>query len=776
MTIEKPMALSVNFDGIPNQLKKIPRWLLWRYVLVGSGENQKWSKLPMQQDGRAGSSTNPSTWTDFFTVMEAYQTPLPNNHFDGVGFVFSDEDNVVGIDLDDCYDINTNQFTNPESEALAHNIEGYMEVSPSGTGVKIFTLANLKTSYVDHTKGVEFYSRSRYFTVTGHHLAGNMPDREIDLTGHFPERTVQASGDLFADYQPPVPEWDVKRIETELLPFLAEDEYEGYHNWITVGMALHHQFSGDFEGLEVWDRWSQQSVKYDPKACADKWMTFGKRTGGATLRSLVYKVNQKKLQDALAVGTIVLDPASPYTTAKQFLEARFSTEDGYKLVHYASDFHTHKGTHYNPIEEATIRSELYKHLENCKKQDRKGNLTPFNATQANVTNIMDSVKALTHLEQAPDTKPPVWLASFAPNKPPAEKLVSMQNGLFHLGEDILLPHSLGFYNQHSLPFNYDPQATCPQWDKFLDDIWPNDPESKALLMEYIGYILSNDTKQQKFLSVIGPRRSGKGTINKILVALLGQNNVVSPQLEELCDTFALQSWLGKPLAAFTDARLTGKNAAGVVSQLLRIVGSDTITVNRKNKEAWSGYLPTRIIMYSNEALQLSENSNALTGRMLVLQMSNSFYGKEDVRLDEKLTTELAGIFNYAMRANKERLARAGEKFIQPESGRATLEMAAELGNPISSFVDEALVLDLDAKADKDDVFTVYKRWAHKKNLHPGTELSFKRRFIATLQDHGVKPYLDRTNGARQHVYMGVKLNEKALKYVESIKQFDDEEF
>ena len=122
----------------------------------------------------------------------------------------------------------------------------------------------------------------------------------------------------------------------------------------------------------------------------------------------------------------------------------------------------------------------------------------------------------------------------------------------------------------------------------------------------------------------------------MLVDLLGQHNTVAPQLEELCDTFGLQPWLGKLLASFTDARAPERNRGAVVSQLLRIVGGDTVTVNRKNKEAWNGYLPTRLVIYSNEVLQLTENSNALTGRMLVFKMTKSFYNREDTELAGKL--------------------------------------------------------------------------------------------------------------------------------------------
>jgi P4 family phage/plasmid primase-like protien len=311
--------------------------------------------------------------------------------------------------------------------------------------------------------------------------------------------------------------------------------------------------------------------------------------------------------------------------------------------------------------------------------------------------------------------------------------------------------------------------------KFLNDLWGDDQESIDTLQEMFGYIISGDTRQQKFFNLIGPRRSGKGTINKVLVSLLGQHNTVAPQLEELCDTFGLQPWLGKLLASFTDARAPERNRSAVVSQLLRIVGGDTVTVNRKNKEAWNGYLPTRIVIYSNEALQLTENSNALTGRMIVFKMTNQFYGREDADLATKLDKELSGIFNWAMEGLARRLARGGH-FLQPKTGQEYLDLMQEIGNPMSTFAEDALEFDPEAYVPKDEVFSCYKHWALKKSIPVGTELAFKRRFLASTQEHRVKADLIRNNGDRQHIYRGVRLNAKAQKYVDTITVFESEIF
>ena len=491
-----------------------------------------------------------------------------------------------------------------------------------------------------------------------------------------------------------------------------------------------------------------------------------------TLRSLIFKVNQTKIKDAIANGEIILD-SNPMTQAKIFLDAQYKAEEGFTLVHYADDFHSYDGTHYETIEEATIRSGTYKFLDKCKKLGRKGEILEFAPNPASVSAVIDAIKSICHLPNNGTTRPPIWLEEFRSNRPPAYNLVSLKNGLFNMADNILLQHSLGFFTQNSLNFGYDKDAQCPTWHDFLKSAWEDDQASIDLLQEYFGYILSGDNRQQKFLNAIGPRRSGKGTINNVLVALLGQHNTVAPELGELCDTFGLQSWLGKMLATFTDARAPERNRNAVVSQLLRIVGNDPVTVNRKNRESWGGTLGTRIIVFSNEVLQLSESSNALTGRMLVLKMTKSFYGNEDTDLGKKLEKELNGIFLWAMDGNARRLARGG-KFIQPESGADYLQLMADIGNPMQNFIEDTLDFGADYEVAKDDIFSCYSHWCLKKKLNDGNELAFKSRFIAASQEHKVESALNRAGGERKHIYRGIRLNERAQTYMDSIVSFESD--
>ncbi len=125
----KPQTLPVQFTNIPMELKRIPRWVLWRYVEIGDETTKRWSKIPTQANGQSASSTNPDTWADFLSVQHAYEDNP--NRFDGVGFVFSDHDNLVGIDLDDCYDHTQGVFTDAALQQIADKVDGYMEVNCS---------------------------------------------------------------------------------------------------------------------------------------------------------------------------------------------------------------------------------------------------------------------------------------------------------------------------------------------------------------------------------------------------------------------------------------------------------------------------------------------------------------------------------------------------------------------------------------------------------------------------------------------------------------------
>src|SRR5262249_25859962 len=121
-----------------------------------------------------------------------------------------------------------------------------------------------------------------------------------------------------------------------------------------------------------------------------------------------------------------------------------------------------------------------------------------------------------------------------------------------------------------------------------------------------------------------------------------------PTLASLGTQFGLSPLLGKPLAIVSDARLGGGNVHQVVERLLTVSGEDMIDVDRKFRDPWTGKLPTRFMILSNELPRFGDASGAIAARFIVLQQTRSWLGKEDPHLTGALLGELPGILGWAL--------------------------------------------------------------------------------------------------------------------------------
>jgi putative DNA primase/helicase len=309
------------------------------------------------------------------------------------------------------------------------------------------------------------------------------------------------------------------------------------------------------------------------------------------------------------------------------------TDDGeLTLRHWRGGWMQWRRTHWVEAEEHAIKSWTYGRLERARFWDaRAEELTPWNPNRRKVGDVLDALAAVAHTAEAIDT--PSWLDSVRDGPQDqssyrATEIVACSDGLLHVGTRKLLELTPLFYNRVAVPFAYDATAPEPtRWLAFLDQLWPDDPESIGALQEFFGYVLSGRTDLHKILLLIGPTRSGKGTIARVLSALLGHGNVAGPTLASLGTNFGLSPLLGKPLAVVSDARLAGGNVHQVVELLLSISGEDLLTVDRKYKEPWSGKLPSRFLILSNELPRFGDAAGAIANRFVVLAMHESFLGK-----------------------------------------------------------------------------------------------------------------------------------------------------
>jgi putative DNA primase/helicase len=325
---------------------------------------------------------------------------------------------------------------------------------------------------------------------------------------------------------------------------------------------------------------------------------------------------------------------------------------------------------------------------------------------------------------------PAWLIEDPPFADPVE-VIPCRNALVHIpglvaGDPAIVEPSPAFFNTYALDFDFDRCAPEPtQWLEFLAKLWEGDQESIDTLQEWFGYCLTPDTSQQKILAMFGPKRSGRGTIARVLRALIGPENVAGPSLTSLAGNFGLAPLIGKPLAIISDARMSARtDHAVVVERLLMISGEDAMDIDRKHLDFWTGKLPTRLVLISNELPQLRDASGALPSRLILLKLTQSFLGKEDKNLSKKLLPELPGILLWAIEGWR-RLNKRGY-FLQPASGAAMVEQLEDIASPIGSFLRECYEIGAGFQTDVETIFAAWCSWCEAKKRQPGNEMSFGR--------------------------------------------------
>jgi putative DNA primase/helicase len=454
----------------------------------------------------------------------------------------------------------------------------------------------------------------------------------------------------------------------------------------------------------------------------------------------------------------VFDLNNPLPTARAFINELFLHQEGPRTIHhYGGQFLVWDGIRYREVEGDTIKAQLYKFLEPAMRYcGSNKDPVPFQPTDAKVRGILAPVKAEAHVPTN-IVKIPAWFCRDRATRPDPRELLPCSNGLLHLPTLKLIPSTPAFFSTHALSFPYDPKATEPvAWLKFLDDLWPNDKESVSTLREFFGYLLVPDTRQQKIFLIIGPKRSGKGTIGRVLRELLGPDNFSAPTLASMSQNFGLQPLIGKHLAVISDARLSQRaDGQVIVERLLSISGEDALTIDRKHLPAWTGELPTRFLILTNELFDAADASGAFASRFIILKLMESFYGREDHLLSKRLLGELPGILNWAI-DGWQRLRKRGH-FEQPKSAVETVREFENLGSPISAFVRECCTIASQQEINVDKLFEAWETYCHDHGYRSaGNKQTFGRDLHAAVPSVEIKQRRKK-KGARVRRYVGIGL-------------------
>jgi len=365
-----------------------------------------------------------------------------------------------------------------------------------------------------------------------------------------------------------------------------------------------------------------------------------------------------------------------------------------------------------------------------------------------------------------------------------ENIIATNNCLLDISGNTIKVRNLtsDYFNFNYTPFDYDEDAECPLWvDKFLPEVFTtmslsstktdfNDESGEweegyveepdivtaSILQEFMGYLLTPDTRHQKILGIVGQKRSGKGTIGRVIKDLIGHSNCTYPTLVNLTTEFGMQSLINKNIALIGDANISsrGGDISRAVERLKSISGEDPQQVNRKNAPHVDiGRLPIRFVIMANELQNLIDPSGALASRFIYICTTNCFLGREDKTLYERLQGELSGILNWAIKGLF-RLRKRGY-FLESESGLAMKNDFIELSSPIIAFVRRCCILDDKLETYAETLYQVYCNWCEKNNRGKASSQKFRNDLHASCPS--INKMRKRSSGDRVYVYSGIGL-------------------
>ncbi len=767
----QPSRTDPDPSRIPLALRERPQWVCWRY----EQRDGRWTKVPISaKSAMPASSTDPSTWTGFATALDAFQRDERLAGI-GYVFAAGDPYAGVDLDdcIDEAGQLSPLATAIIESlgsyaevSPSGRGVKVFVRATLDGldsTRRRFKTIDGLPLAGI---KEVEIYDRARFFTVTGERLEGS-PDSVEDAQSSLGElhrrlsMPTSHSGRWERDARPLQAVKSVawretgSRLDDERLIELAQRAANGaqFRALMDGDLSRHggDASSADLAFCNMLAFWTGKDpaqmdrIFRNSQLMRGKWdelrgsQTYGAITIARAIEDCTDVYTPKSSPAAVAAkeqtepvepdgdglvplgqrdpvsGRLVLSPRRTLPTAESYVSEFCTHPDGRTLVAHGGVLMEWADNCYQPVEEGSVKNRLQPWLHDAlryvhvKKSD-SFELRDFESNPTTVRQALETIVSYVHLPAS--TASPSWLDGDE-GRPPAIELLPCRTMNLHIPTGRVVDATPKLFTTNALDFDYEPDPEPPErWIKFLEQLFGEDLESVELLQEWLGYCLTADTSQQKMLLVVGPRRSGKGTLARVVTQLVGAGNVVGPTTGSLATQFGLQPLIGKSVAIVSDARFSGDGVPIVVERLLCISGEDTLTIDRKYLGSISTKLQTRFVFLTNELPRFKDASNALTGRFLVLRLRNSFYGREDQTLTAALLRELPGILSWSLEGWK-RLQKRG-RFIQPASSTDAIQELEDLASPVGAFVREHCTVGPGQRVTIDSIYSAYCGWCESE--------------------------------------------------------------
>ncbi|MFH0824355.1 MAG: phage/plasmid primase, P4 family [Pseudomonadota bacterium] len=294
-------------------------------------------------------------------------------------------------------------------------------------------------------------------------------------------------------------------------------------------------------------------------------------------------------------------------------------------------------------------------------------------------------------------------------------LLSLQNVVIDIsGDGNTIEHSPNMLITRQFPVVYDPDAKCPDWTQFLDQIMTK--EDQNLLEEFMGYCLTEETRFRKGLIFVGPSgNNGKSVILQVLLSILGEDQGIEMQPAQWTERFMKSQLRDKKVVACLDANTSKFQDSGEIKRM--IDGVKALKVDDKYEKVFDIRVFAKFMFACNKIPSANDSTGGWLGRWIILKLLRSFSAAEqDHDLVSRLTqpAQLSGILNHLIVAWK-RLRDRGLFLESDCSKEAKAEYATKLAHE-REYVLTMLTPDSTGKHTMSSIFRHYQGWCGENGI------------------------------------------------------------
>ncbi len=768
-------VLSVKTEAIPQELRAIDQWVAWRGEPAITAEGiEKLDKIPVNpHSGGAGSTTNPATWGTFLQGLDAYHT----RSLSGIGLVLTEGTGIVGVDVDKCRNPETGEI-NAEGLGIIRRLKSYTEVSPSGTGIRIFIRGNLPP-YGRKKGRIEMYVTGRFLTVTGHEILdedGEGRDVE-DRTAEILALHLEVFGQQVIQVPHAGSNGNGSKRPADELSRLLEELTASDSRLLETWERRREEFEGDQSRYDqalvdalVKAGWSDSDIRF---AVGAHRQMHGEDTEKVWKRKDYIERTIRKARSSQPEAYEGLDDSSQLAEEADSIAPRpFELNDvanGKRLVHWhgrnlrychewkrwivwdgarwAND-KTGAAARLAKDAQRRIWQEIALVEGSTKEDDERRQAIAKHAARS------ASARAIGDMLKMAGSEPVVPVL---PEEFDADPwLLNIENGTVDLRTGSLGDHRRGDLLSKIASVRYEEGADCPIWKAFLWRIMggEKDPERAERLIGFLrraaGYCLTAKFSEKALFVAYGSGDNGKSTFLNALRDMLGDYaKQAAPDLliakKHESHPTEIADLAGSRFISSIETEQGKRLAESLVKWLS---GGDKIK-GRFMGENFFEFDPTfKMWLATNHLPNVRGTDAAIWKRIKLIPFEEHIpESEQDKGLADKLSAERPGILRWAIDGclewQQEGLG------VPQEIAEATAHYRAEM-DAVARFIEEECKVGPGHQITSAALYAAYSEWCTSSGERP---LS-KKQFGQQLAEHG-KLRSEKKGGIMQWVGIGI---------------------